>query len=506
MSSYLKEIPVFAENIIPEFVHNKEIDQILLENLDFQDLEGIKILILPIIDQVPEDKRGIARVFLSNASDGPLDLSVYYSITGWFSDLNKLDNLKYIETIKIYPSEVYVRDIVFKSSVKQGKNYFQLVVSKKKARVPKEFVTTHMEYSQIREIIEEVQIERSNYLGMSSKAYINPRSISYWLYYSIFGPNVYRKDGPLLIILKILGILTGGTFIALSFFLTDIFTREYILPAGSIVIIISLLSLLTNADRKKIKLIKEFGLSDEKRKIKLDSIKETTADGLSKYCMNDINFGYNRETNVITWKPGANKLYEKLIVTMSEILNIPTNLEPTDEVIVETAPQAIPQIEESRAVKAVQPDTQEEFGIDLDDEEGIEFDKGVIQPVSEDSKAVQMEIDGVQMDIDVVESDSSVTPEIHSIKTEPKIEQQIEPMVTDSAVEPKIDEIESKTSVEPKIQPIETKSEGLLSDTRGMVSPGKKIDVDTIPAPKKLPTKPKKDSSKSSVKEINEEQ
>ncbi|MCG3221097.1 MAG: hypothetical protein H7641_06915, partial [Candidatus Heimdallarchaeota archaeon] len=63
MSNELKEIPVFAKKFIPEFIHDIEIDQILLENLDFQEQEGIKILILPIIDQIPENKRGIVRVF-----------------------------------------------------------------------------------------------------------------------------------------------------------------------------------------------------------------------------------------------------------------------------------------------------------------------------------------------------------------------------------------------------------------------------------------------------------
>ncbi len=506
MSNELKEIPVFAKKFISEFIHIKEIDSILLENLEFQEQEGIKILILPIVDQVPENKRGIARIFISNSSDIPLDLSVYYSVTGWFSDLNKLDNIKYVNTIKIYPSEVFVRDIVFKSSVKQGKNYFQLIVSKKKARVPKEFIATHMEYSQIREILEDVQIERSNYLGMSSKAYVDPRSLNYWLYYSIFGPNVYRKDGIIFLLLKILGILAGGTFIALSFLLSHIFAREYILPAASIVIIISLLSLFTNADRKKIKLIRELGLSEQKKKVKLDIIIETTKEGLTKFCLNDINFGYNKDTNVISWKPGANKLYEKLITTISDTLNIPTNLEPTGEIVVSAIPQVTPQVKETRAVEAVDTDTGEDFGIDLDDEDGIAFDKGVIESVSEDAQAVSMEIDGVQMDIDVVESTTSVTPDIESIRTEPEIKQHIEPMVTDSAVEPEVDKIESSTSVEPKIQPIETKSEGVLSDTRGLVTPGKKIDVDTIPAPKKLPVKPKKDTSKGSVREMNEEE
>jgi hypothetical protein len=499
MSNELKEIPVFAKKFIPEFIHYKEIDQILLENLDFQEQDGIKLLILPIVDQVPENKRGIIRVFIANSSDTPLDLSVYHSLTGWFSDLNKLERLNYIDTIKVHPSEVYVRDIAFKSSVKQGKNYFQILVSKKKTRVPKEYFSAHIEYSQIREIVEDVQIERSNYMGMLSRPYVDPRSLNYWVYYSIFGPNVYRTDGIFLILLKVLGILAGGTFIALSFILSDIFAKEYILPASGIVIIISLLSLFTNADRKKVKLINGLTLSDEKRKVNLAVINETSEEGLHKFCVNDINFGYTRETNVISWKPGANKLFEKLVTSISELLRIPTGLEPLSDVpVAVTTPVVEPE--------PVSVQEEEVFGIDLDHEEGIEFGEGVVESVSEDAQAVEMEIDGVQMDIEVVDSKSSVTPEVDSIVTQPEVKQHVEPIVTDSAVEPSIEKIESETAVEPKIQPIETKSEGMLSDTRGMVSPGKKIDVDTIPAPKKLPVKSKKDTSKGSVKEMSEEE
>ncbi|MCG3222698.1 MAG: hypothetical protein H7641_15060, partial [Candidatus Heimdallarchaeota archaeon] len=443
-------------------------------------------------------KRGIVRVFISNTGDVPLDLSVYFSITGWFSDLNKLEKLKYIDTLRVHPSEVFVRDIVFKSSVKQGKNYFQLIISKKKARVPKEYVSSHIEYSQIREILEDVQIERSNYLGMLSRAYVDPRSLNYWVYYSIFGHNVYRKDGLILLLLKILGILAGGIFITLSFLLSNIFAQEYILPVSSIVIIISLLSLLTNADRKKIKLINELGLSDQKKKINLATINKTTAEGLQRFCVNDINFGYNRETNVISWKPGANKLFEKLITTISDILSIPTGLEPLAEVPV-VAPTPVAE------TVSIQEDEQV-FGIELDHEEGIDFEEGVVEAVSEDAQAVKMEIDGVQIEIEVVDSESSITPEVDSIITEPDLKQQVEPIVTDSTIEQSVEKIESKTAVEPKIQPIETKTEGMLSDTRGMVSPGKQIDVDTIPAPKKLPVKPKKDSSKGSVKDLSKEE
>jgi hypothetical protein len=298
-------------------------------------------------------------------------------------------------------------------------------------------------------------------------------------------------------LLKVLGILAGGVFIALSFLLPSIFAREYILPASSIVIIIVLFSLLTNADRKKVKLINNLDLSDQKKKVNLHSIKETSIESLQKFCLNDINFGYDRETNIISWKSGANKLYEKLITSISEILNIPTGLEPLSTPSVAATPSVVE--------LAVEPE-EPEIGIDLDHEEGIDFEKGVVEAISEDAKGVDMEIDGVQMDIEVVDSESSVKPEVESIVTKPEIKQQIEPIVTDSAVEPSVEKIESKTAVEPKIQPIETKTQGVLSDTRGMVSPGKQIDVDTIPAPKKLPVKPKKENKKGSVKDLSNEE
>ena len=496
MSNDFMENPFFASQFIPNFSNTEEADNILLENLDFQEKDEINIAFLPIVTQVPEKKRGIMRVFIANTGDLPVVLSVYYSITGWFSDLQKLENLKFVESISINPSQVWFRDIAFRSSIKQGKNYFQLLVSKgknvyvrkngkakRKASISN-FATMHSEYSQIREITENVQIERSNYLGMASKAYINPRALNYWTYYSLFGSRVYRKESSIILNLKILGLLAGITFIVLAILMPEFFIREYTLPASIIFTIISLLSFLSNVDRKKILLIQELDLSGHKRKSSLQHLKETSSSALQKYCTNDLNFHYDKENNTIRWKEGANKMYEKTIPSVARVLHIPLKVKPA----IMIKKSEVEEIKDREVLKQ-----KIEKGINLQHEKGIEFNEEMLI-MSGDSEAVEM-------DIDSIKTDTRMDPDIDPIEIETELKQEIDPIETTTRMEPEIEPIETGTRIETKVDTIDIEGKELVTDVKAMTSITKTIDVSTIPEPKKLPKK-EKDKSKGSAKDI----
>ncbi len=495
MSEEFLENPVFASRFISNFTHYNELDKILLENLDFEQKEEISIALLPIVSQVPENNRGIIRVFIVNTSTLPIDLSLYYFITGWFSDLHKLDNLKFVETITLPPAQVWFRDIAFRSTIKQGKNYFQLLLGKinsksvkkngrvKKKISPDDFYTAHSEYLQIRAILEGPQIERSNFLGMSSKAYINPKSLNYWTYYSLFGTRMYRKEHPFILSLKLIGLLAGATFIVLPLLLTSIFTQSYILPIAATVTFVSLISFLTRIDNKKIKLIQKLDLVCHKRKCSLEHLKETPTTVLQKYCLNDINYSFDVKNNAIRWKEGANKMFEKTIPEVARILHSPTEIKPTLRV------------QESRVEEIKDKETLKqriEEGIQLQHEKGIRFAEQ-LETVSDDVEPVTTETEGLK-------SDSYVHPDIDPIELDPKLKPDIDPIETSASLDPDIDPIETETTMLPEIEPLDTEGKQLVSDVEPMRIDAKTIDVGTIPEPRKLPKKPK-DKTKDSVKD-----
>ncbi len=477
------ENPVFASKYVSKFTHYDEINDVLTENLQFEEQESIEILLLPIIDQVPENKKGIVRTFIKNKSHNTLTLYIYYNLTGWFSDLPKNENLRFLESFTIGPSEIWFRDIEFKSMIKQGKNYLQIVATQEKSKKPKEFVSSHIEYTQTREIVESIQIERSNYMGMISRAYINPRSLKYWIFYSIFGKNVYRKENIFIFLLKRLLLLAGITFFTLYFVLPMIFGLGFVLPLSIIAIVISISSFILDRDSKKLVIIHELGLSESDKKASLKLVKETYGGFLQKFCANDINFDYDLENDVVHWKEGANRLYEKIIPIISRLIHIPVNIKPP----IKVRPSRVEVFEDREQLKE-----KIERGIELQHEEGIRF--------RDEIKGVAKDIDGVEMSIDVVESDTQIEPEYIGIKTDPKIDTKIDPIISKtsvepeikkieskSAVEPKIETIESKTTVTPEIEPVKTETEGLISGEREKPRKRKSIDFEAIPEPRKLP-------------------
>ena len=483
MTNEIMENPVFASKFIPKFTHYDEINEVLIENLQFDEHETIEILLLPIIDQVPENKKGIVRTFIKNKSPNTLIINIYYNQTGWFSDLPKNENLKFIESITIGSSEIWFRDIEFKSMIKQGKNYFQIVATQEKSKKPKKFVSSHFEYTQTREIIESAQIERSNYMGMISKAYINPRSLKYWIFYSIFGNKVYRKENLFVFISKRLFLLAGITFFTLYFVLSSVFGKGYVLPLSIIAIVISVSSFFLDKDSKKLIIIQELGLSESDKKANLRLIKETYGEFLHKFCTNDINFDYELENDVIHWKEGANRLYERIIPIISRLIHIPVNIKPP----IKIKPSRVEVYEDKEKLKE-----KIEEGIELQHEEGIRF--------RDEIHGVAKDIDGVEISIDVVESDTHIKPEFEGIKTEPKIETKIEPIISKTSVEPEIkkiesktavkpeiDTIESKTIVKPEIEPVKTETAGLVSGEREKPRKRKTVDFESIPEPRKLP-------------------
>ncbi len=477
MSNEIFDNPIFASNIIPIFTHNEEIDSALFDNLEMETHENISYALFPIVEQVSENKRGIVRLFIANTGDLSRIIHVYYSLVGWFSDLQKDDKKTSIEKITIDPKEVWYRDIVFKSNIKQGKNYFKISLYENK----KLLKSSHVEYSQIREIEDIKQIERSNFFGMTSKPYINPRAANYWIFYSLFGKKKYVKESPVLIVFKLVGFLGGVTFIILALLMQNLFP-EIILPVSVIITIISFLSFFSNLDDKYVKLIYNLKLTKDTRRGTLYLAKQMPNEILQKYCISGLNYGYEAESDTLYWKEGAIKVYEKLIPLVGRLLHLPTDIKPTSAVLV----SKVAEIKDKDELKK-----KIELGIQLQYEEGIRFEEGV-EPLGKDSDAVHTEVQ-------VFDSDTSMQPEVDIIRTETKVEPIVEVIETTTKMEPIIDPIETDSSLDVEIDPIETEPKALVSKVRGVII-GKKTDVTTIPEPKKLPFT-KKDGPKKSAKD-----
>jgi len=497
MSNGSKENPIFASKFVQKFTHYTDIDADLRENIKMESIKDISYSILPIVDQVPEKGRGIVRVLITNNSGHPISLSLKYSLIGWYSDLSKKGKSTKLETITILPREVWFRDISFVSDIKQGKNYFKLIFNQKR----EEYASTHIEYSQIREIEDQKQIERSNYLGMLSKAFIDPHSLNYWLYYSIFGPYKYRKEPVFLQILKGFGVISGGLLFILSFPFATTLTSlpDYLMPVGALIALISLLSFLSNLDAKKVKLIKELELTDQDRTGALEFTFNTIAGTLSKFTRTDINFSYNPEKNTIHWKEGANKLYQRLIPDIGNMIGLSTEikgtLQPKSEVEV---------IEDRDELKK-----KISKGIELQHEEGIRL-KGEIEAVAREAQGVDIVTDtlesdtSIQEDYDSIKTSADIKQEIDPIKTVPEIKQDIEPIEAKPDIEQKIEPIISDTSIDKEIVPIKTESKAVVDDARGYI--GEVTDVETIPIPKNIPGHEFKSKDKKSVKELDKEE
>ncbi len=490
MSNEIFDNPVFASNIIPKFTHNEEIDSALLDYLEMDTHENISYTLFPIVEQVPENKRGIVRLFIANTGDLSRTIHVYYSLVGWFSDLQKDKQKILIEKITINPKEVWFRDIVFKSNIKQGKNYFKVSLFENK----KLLKSSHVEYSQIRDIENIKQIERSNFLGMTSKPYINPRAANYWVFYSLFGKKKYVKESPVLIVFKLVGFLGGATFIVLSILMQNLFP-EAILPVSVIVTLLSFLSFFSNLDDKYVKLIYNLKLTNNTRRGTLYLAKQMPNESLQKYCISGINYGYEDESNTLYWKEGAIKLYENLIPLVGRLLHLSTDVKPTSAVLV----SKVKEIKDKDELKK-----KIELGIQLQYEEGIRFEEGV-DPLGEDSDAVHTEVQvfdsdtSMQPEVDVIRTESTMDSQVEVIETKTSMKPDIDPIETDSSMDDEIDPIETDSSLDVEIDPIETEPKALVSKVRGVII-GKKTDVATIPEPKKLPFT-KKDDTKKSIKD-----
>ncbi len=481
MTNEILENPVFASKYISKFTHYSELDKDLRDNIGMESVNALAYCMLPIIDQIPEDKKGIVRVFITNNESQPITLSVRFSIVGWFSDLRKHEKARKVETITIQPEEVWFRDISFKSSIKQGKNYFQLLFYDKK----EVYASAHFEFSQIREIEEQKQIERSNYLGMSSKAYINPQSLNYWTFYTLFGPYSYVKESIIFLFLKIIGILAGIVLIALSIPATTIFP-DYVMAIGIVVIIISLLAFTSNLDDKHVKLIFELGLTDNPKRGSIELTSSTISSTLQKFCKVDMNFDYDTENDKVKWKEGSNKLYQKLIPQIASTLQLTYDIGEAEIVSKPVAKEITDKEELKKKI---------EKGIQLQHEEGIKF-KDEIDSVGKDSE-------GIEVKSQSIESTTSIKPDFDSLVAKDSIKQDIEPIETIPSLQPLVEPIETKSELKPLVKTIETKAEGIVKDAKGYI--GKPTDTETIPIPKQLPMEEKKAKEKKSVTELNKD-
>ena len=383
-------------------------------------------------------------------------------------------------------------DIVFRSSIKQGKNYFQLLlykdtniwVSRRSGRMKrkldiKQFITTHIEYSQIRDISEKEHIEQNNFLGMSSKAYVNPEFISYWLFYSLFGNNRYKKENVFILVLKILGVLSGATLTILSLILTEIFPT-FAIPLGIILSVVSLLSFLTLLDDKHIKLINRLNLTSNN---KLGSLTNTLVEGnpwLHRYCIRDINFGVNKEDGAVKWKLGALKLYQKLIPKIGELLGTKQEI------------SVLPDIVEEEKEKKKRLRT---MGIQFEEQDGIQF--------KDEIEAVIKEAKGFSAEYKEIKSETSISPLDTSIETKTSISPLDTSIETKTSISPLDTSIETKTSISPDLKAIQPAKKGIETEVKTIIS-DTTISVEEIPMPKMIPRE-EKSSIHKSVKDSKKE-
>ena len=295
MKSKVVEHPVFASRFIKQFTHYDQIDELLLSNLEWNaENKSFAISLLPLTDNIPESRSLIVRVFIANLTSENQKITVFYSASTFYSDLQRLEKLKKIGTITLEPKSVYFRDISYKDYQKrQGKHYFQITIAKKgfhkriKQKVKKEeskdaILSAYLSYTCLREIKEFLQLERTNYLGLNSKPYVNPMSVKYWLYYSIFGPYTYRDEGTFVQILK--GILMVGGIVGILFnqFESTI-SPPWLMPVSIAGTTIGLLSLFSNRDKATVELAKELKLTPYKRKATLNG---ATTDLFQILCRN----------------------------------------------------------------------------------------------------------------------------------------------------------------------------------------------------------------------------
>jgi len=347
---------------------------------------------------------------------------------------------------------------------------------------------------QIRKVEDIKQIERSNFLGMTSKPYINPRAANYWVFYSLFGKKKFVKESPVLIVFKLVGFLGGTTFIILALLMQNLFP-EIILPVSVIITLISFLSFFSNLDDKYVKLIYNLRLTRDTLRGSLYLAKKMPNEMLQKYCISGLNYGYETESDSLYWKEGAIKLYEKLIPLVGRLLNISTDIKPTSAILV----SKVEEIKDKDELKK-----KIELGIQLQYEEGIKFEEGV-DPLGEDSEAVHTDVrvfdsdSSMQPELDIIRTESTLEAKVDIIETKTRIEPKIDPIETEAALDNEIDPIETEAALDNKVVPIVTEAKSLVSKVRGVVI-GKKTDVATIPEPKKLPFT-KKDDTKKSVKD-----
>ena len=482
MSHEVFDNPIFASKVIPKFSHDQDIDSALLDNLEMKTHNDLAFAMFPIVEQVSENKRGIVRLFVANKSEQPKTIHVYYSLVGWFSDLQKDSKKIQLEKITIYPNEVWFRDIVFKSNIKQGKNYFKISFYENK----KLYTSDYIQYSQIREIEDVKQIERSNFLGMASKPYINPKAANYWVFYSLFGKKKYAKESAVFIVFKLVGFLAGVTFIVISILMMGVGSYpESILPVSIIVTLLSFLSFFSNLDDKYVKLKYNLNLTKDTKRGTLYLAEQIPQETLQKYCSSGINYGYELKTNSLYWKEGAIKLYEKLIPLVGRLLNNPVDIKPTSHVMV----SKVEEIKDKDQLKK-----KIEQGIQLHHEEGIKFDEGI------DSRG--KDVDAVHTDVKVFETKTSIHPDPNIIVTKTSVEPDIDPIETETSIHQDVKIIKTDSSLDAQIDPIETEPKSVVSNVRGVII-GKTTDVATIPAPKKLPFT-KKNDVKKSVKDEEE--
>ncbi|MHA1869109.1 MAG: hypothetical protein ACTSVB_00405 [Candidatus Heimdallarchaeaceae archaeon] len=446
--------PLLASKYIRKFTHYSEFDNILINNLDWKGNETIGIYILPIIDTVPSKKNGIFRIFVSNKAETALKVKVHVRNFGYLNEKEKLNKSQIaFRKLIIDKNEVWYRDVIIPSDIKLGKNFFQLVVkyrlNKKKRRI-----YDLIDYTEIMPLDNIKQIARKNFLGLTQKSYINPSSVSYWIYCSLFGPRNYSKEPTFIYLTKWIVFLLSISTISISFIISSL--PEIVLYVSSAGALLSFLTFFTDLDRHTVHEINELGLTELKRKALVDNI-PTKIDWFKLFTLKSEYFYFIEEELNFAWKTNSDNSFKPVIYSLNQALNSQISIKEGTKEEEERIMEEIitnKKIEQKETKTKVKEEKKEHEGITFEEDLSISFDSKIqildsITSYSVPSSAIELE-DSFELPVEVIKTETFIEPDSIAFDVIDKpFTTELEPIITDS------ESIDSKGSMKFKKTNIE---------------------------------------------------
>ncbi|MHA1116348.1 MAG: hypothetical protein ACTSRR_10255 [Candidatus Heimdallarchaeaceae archaeon] len=428
--------PLLVCKYIKKFTHYPEFDRILIDNLDWKREDIIGISIIPIVDTVPSGKNAIFRIFISNMGETTQKVKVHVRTFGYLSKKEKLNRSQIaFRKLIINNNEVWYRDVIIPSDIKLGKNFFQLVV-KYKVNKKKRIIYEIKEYTEIMPLDHIKQIARQNFLGLAQKPYIDPSSISYWIYCSLFGSRNYSKEPTFIYITKwivfLLSISTIGAYFTLPL-------PEIVLYIGSGGALLSFLTFFTDLDRHTVREIHDLGLTELKRKAFIDNIPKKT-EWLKLFTLKSDYFYFIEEESTFAWKTSTDNSFKPVIYSLNQVLDTQLSIkegtkEEEERIIEEIITNR--KIEKIKTKTKTKEEVEEHEGIVFEEDLSISFDAKMqildsITSYTVPSKAIELE-DSFELPVEIIKTETFIEPDSVAFDVLDKpFTTDLEPIITDS--------------------------------------------------------------------------